>query len=144
MSKGKKLVIGTLAAVAILAGSLGGYVALADSGGDATDSNQESMAPPGAPFLERVAEILDIEEQDLKDAVAQARREMVGEALERRLDKLVEEDIITEGEKQEYLDWWQNRPDVPVGFGLRGHLHSRGPCDALPRGQMFGQGSPPA
>jgi hypothetical protein len=142
MSRGNKLVIGSLAAVAILAGSFGGYVAMADTEEDVPEANQESIAPPETQLLDRVAEILSIEEEELKSAVAQARQEMMDEAFERRLDRLVEEEVITEEEAQDYLEWWQERPDVPMDFGLRGGFHEGGRCTMLPGGRMFRQGPP--
>lgn len=117
MSRGKKAVIGSLAAVAILAGSLGGYAVMADTGEDVPEANQESIAPPETQFLARVAEILGVDQGELKDAVAQARQEMMNEALETRLDRLVDEGVITDQEAEDYLAWRQERPDVPTGFG---------------------------
>ena len=142
MSKGKKLVIGTLAAVAILAGSLGGYAVMADTGEDVPEANQESIGPPEAQFWARVAEILEVDQGELKDAVAQARQEMMNEAIETRLDRLVDEGVITDQEAEDYLAWWQERPDVPMGFGPGGGLRDHDGCSMARGGRACHRWSP--
>ena len=60
----------------------------------------------------------------LKDALDQARSEMQDEALESRLQNLVDEGKITQEEVDQYLEWWQSRPDIELplpGLGGRGH-----------------------
>jgi len=58
----------------------------------------------------------------LKDALDQARSEMQDEALESRLQNLVDEGKITQEEADQYLEWWQSRPDIELPLpGLGGH-----------------------
>ena len=79
---------------------------------------------PGKTFTARVAAILGIDEQKVKDAFTQAQREMSDEALDTRLHKLVEDGKLTQEQANQYKEWWQSRPDTLVpggeGFGMRG------------------------
>ena len=117
----KFLLVGLLAAV-LLIGSIGG-VALAQT--ENGDDNQPKT------LLDRVAEILvgkgvNITSEQLKDAFTQAQSDMQTEALQNRLQNLVDQGKITQGEADQYLEWQQSRPDVPVGFGFRSHGGFRG------------------
>ena len=132
----KFLLVGLLAAV-LLIGSIGG-VALATDNGD--DSQPEARY--GA-LWDRVSEVYEqktgvaLDQEALKAAFAQAQsdmraevlqklREMETEALQNRLQNLVDEGKITQGEADQYLEWWQSRPDVSVGFSFRGMGGPRG------------------
>jgi len=57
----------------------------------------------------------------LKDAFAQAQNEMQTEALKNCLQNLVGQGKMIQEQADQYLEWWQSRPDVPIGFGFRGH-----------------------
>ena len=60
----------------------------------------------------------------LKDALDQAQTELQDEALESQLQNLVDEGKITQEEVDQYLEWWQSRPDIKLplpGLGGRGH-----------------------
>lgn len=70
------------------------------------------------PLLARVAKILGIEEQALKDAFIKAQQEMQIEALTQRLQKMVEAGRITQEQADQYLNWFKARPDVGPAFGL--------------------------
>ena len=113
MRKSKKYILIAVVVAVALAGSLVG-VAFA----------QEGTGDTGQPktLLARVATILGIEQQTLEDAVAQAQKEMRDEQLDNYLDKLVENDKITQEQADQYKSWWQSRPDAPLkleqpGFG---------------------------
>lgn len=67
----------------------------------------------------RVAEILGLGEQEVQDAFQEAGREMQDERFQRRMDRLVEKDQITEDEAVEAVEWYQSRPDN-IGPGHRG------------------------
>ncbi len=66
--------------------------------------------------LSRVAGILGIPEEDLREAVAQARQEMAAErweeAFSRAVARALEEDLITQEEADELLEWWAQKPDA--------------------------------
>jgi hypothetical protein len=121
MWRSRKLIIAVVLAGVILAGSIGGIVLAADNG----DDNQPD-SKYGA-ILDRVGEIyqektgtpLDLEA--LKDAFAQAQAEMRTEALQNYLQNLVDQGKLTQDEADQYFEWWQSRPDVPVQFGFRSH-----------------------
>ena len=60
------------------------------------------------------------------DAVKQAREELRDEAIQKKLDALVEKGRLTQEQADEYLNWIQSRPEgIPaIGkhfFGKRGH-----------------------
>ena len=122
MWRSKKFIIIALMATLVLVGSIGG-VALAQ-----TENNDDSQ--PNALF-ERVTAILvdkgiNITSEQLKDAFVQAQSDVRTEAIQNRLDKLVEEGVIDGTQAQELLDWWEARPDVPARFGFKGHGGFRG------------------
>ncbi len=110
----KFILIAALLATVVLAGSIGG-IALAQTGtGD--DSQPKTI-------LDRVAEILvgkgvNVTSEQLKDAFIQAQSDMRTEALKNRLQSLVDEDKITQSEADQYLEWWQAKPDVALKFGF--------------------------
>ena len=111
MWRSKKFIVVTLLAVVVLVGSTAG-VALAQ-----TESGNNSQPKT---LLSRVAEILSIDQQTLEDAFAQAQSEMRAEALKDRLQSLVDEGKITQEQADQYLEWWQSKPDVSAGFGFAG------------------------
>jgi len=122
--RNKKIIIGSvLVAVALLEGSIG--VLLAQEDGE------------GATLLDRVGAIYQqltsntLDQEALKDAFAQARDDMREEALANWLQSLVDEGKITQEQADEYLEWWQARPDMPDGFAMGKHGMC-GPGGAFP------------
>jgi hypothetical protein len=129
MWRSKKFLIGMVLAGILLFASLGGVALAQTENGD--DSQPETKYEA---LLDRVCEIYQertgvaIDQEALKDAYAQAQSERQTEALKTWLQSLVEEDKITQDEADEYLEWWQAKPDVPIGFGFggRGEFHGIG------------------
>jgi hypothetical protein len=80
---------------------------------------------PAETFVGKVADILELDQEQVADAFRQARGEMRDEAIEKRLDKAVENGLITEEEAGEILEWWQSRPEAMEQFGLRERLQHR-------------------
>lgn len=137
MRRRKKLIIVAVLAAVVLVGSIGGVVLAVD--------NDEDSQPP-APFramLDRVCTIYkdntgnDIDSEALANAFAQAHGEIRTEAMQNRFQSLVEEGQITQEQADQYLEWQESRPDLPIrpdappGFGFRGHGGFRGfggPC----------------
>ena len=126
MWRSKKFIVIALAAL-LLVGSSVGVVLAADNG------NEGESAPVGdGALLDRVCQIYEentgttIDPKALQDAFAQARSEMRDEVLQNRLQNLIDQDKITQDEADQYLEWWQARPDVAAGFGCRGHGRFRG------------------
>ena len=110
MWKSKKFILIALLAVIVLVGSTVGVVFAQTGNGD--ESQPKAL-------LGRVAEILDIDQQKLEDAFTQARSEMRDEALDSRLQNLVDQGKITQDEATQYKEWWQSRPamQLPRPFG---------------------------
>ena len=50
----------------------------------------------------------------------QARQELSDEAMQSKLDSLVEKGLITQEQADEYLDWRQSRPEAIPWFGKSG------------------------
>jgi len=122
MWRSKKFIAITLATVLVVGSTVG--VVLATDNGD----EQESPAGDGYPaLLKRVCAIYEentgttIDPEALKDAFAQAQNEMQTEALKNCLQNLVGQGKMIQEQADQYLEWWQSRPDVPIGFGFRGH-----------------------
>jgi hypothetical protein len=119
MWRSRKWIIAALLAAVILAGSIGGVVLAANNG----DNGEAESA--SETLLDRVTKILvedgvNITTEQLKDAFTQAQREMQTEALQNRLQALVEEGKIEQSEADAYLEWWLEKPDVPFGLGFHG------------------------
>jgi len=105
----------------------GGVVAAADD----SSSNTEDQRQPSdrhEALLNRACAIYEeetgvaIDSEQLKDALDQAQSEMRDEALESRLQNLVDEGKITQEEADQYLEWWQSRPDIELPLPeLGGH-----------------------
>ncbi|HUV75434.1 MAG TPA: hypothetical protein VMW00_02145 [Dehalococcoidales bacterium] len=126
MFRSKKLIVGVVLAVVLLAGSIGG-IALANGG----DDNSPPEARNGA-LLDKVCEIykektgVTIDPGELEDAFAQAQSDMRNEALDNYLNGLVSQGTITQEQAGQYKTWLESKPDVPLEFGFRGHGGFRG------------------
>ena len=68
-------------------------------------------------FTARVAEILGLDETDVKDAMTQAKRQLYDEAVQAKLDAMVAAGEITQDQADEYKTWIDSRPE---GLGDRG------------------------
>ena len=108
MSKKVKVIISVLAVALLL--TVGGTAMVM-----AQEEPEEEPTPPAPEaeargLLARVAEILEIDEEDLINAFKQAHEEMREEAFIRALDKAVKEERITQEEADEIREWWEQRP----------------------------------
>lgn len=103
MWRSKKSILIVLLAALLLVGGATGIVLAQTENGD--ESQPKTL-------LDRVAEILNIDQQELKDAFAQAQSEMRDEALDNYLQKLVDAGKITQEEAAQYKAWLQERPDM--------------------------------
>jgi hypothetical protein len=115
MWKGKKFIIIVVSVALVLAGSITG-VALAQ-----TETSEDSQINT---LYDRVADILlaegvNVTSDQLKDAFAQAQSDIRDQALQDRLQSLVEAGKLSQEEADKYFEWWQAKPDVPAGFGFR-------------------------
>jgi len=120
MWRKKKLIIVAVLAIVVLIGVAGGSV-LAQNG----NGSEIQFQSQRAALLDRVCEIYEentgttIDQEELRDAFAQATSEMQNEAIQNRLQRMVQEGRMTQGEADQCLEWWQARPDVAARFGLR-------------------------
>ena len=137
MWKSKKVILTGLLAVALLVGSTVGIAFAQDETGD-----ENTFEARNGALMDRVCQIYEentgvvLDQEQLRNAFAEARGELAGEALQNRLQAMVDEGTITQEEADEYIDWLQAKPDtVMPGPGGRGF----GPGGF--GGQMhFGQG----
>jgi len=147
MSKKKKIILSALLTTAAIVGITAGVTFAQDESGDIQPGAQHEA------LLERVCEIYEdntgvaIEPEALKDAFTEAQGEMMAEAMENRLDKLVEEGVITQDEADQYKEWWEARPDTPLPGrpmfrgGPGGRFGPRLGGFGFPRGQCVPNGA---
>jgi hypothetical protein len=105
MWRKKKLVVITAlsATLLLISGVIGGVVYAQDE----TPANDL-----GNTLFAKVATMLGIDQQKLEDAFTQAQKEMNDEQLTDRLNSMVEQGAITQEQADQYLQWWQAKPDV--------------------------------
>ena len=111
---------GTIVAAVMVLGIMGGVVMAQETSADDGDSEKRS-------FAARVADILDLDETTVQDAINQARDEMREEALQAKLDWLVENGHMTQEQADEYKTWIESKPEglSPKMFGGFGKKHHR-------------------
>lgn len=143
MKRSKKFVLMTILAAVVLIGGIGGSIALADEEDDVTS---RPAALCGGPQMDRVCELYEastgvaIDREELEKAFAEARSEACPdgwggwqkrgevdpEAMNARLQELLDQGKIN----QEQFDAMQDRieamPDGMPAFGFRGHGGMRG------------------
>jgi len=116
MSKKMKALVSVLLAVILLtAGSTAAVMAQEDE--EPTPQAEESTAPMEANgLLTRVAGILGVPEEELREAFQEARQEMTQERWEetfyQMLEKAVAEELITPEEAEEIKEWWAQKPEA--------------------------------
>lgn len=159
MSKRAKFLTGGLAAVLVTAALVGWVVA------QGSDEQPTTTAMPPQTFLSRVAANLGVDEAKLTEAIAQARLQMIDQAVEQgritqeqadrmkqqiegsqvmlqMIDEAVEEGRIT----QEQADWMKQQIGGRrlMGWGLQGFQGRFGQGrmkQQIRRGQAMGRGS---
>ena len=99
----------------ILAAGITGATVLAHNG----DGEQES---PKTAVATKLAEILGLDEQTVKDALQEASQEVHIDRIQHRLDHLVEAGRLNQEQADAYLEWYEARPEGPNPFrnGHRG------------------------
>jgi len=127
MWRSKKFIAIAVVVAVVLVGSIGGIVSAQSDNGDDSPLGAQRGA-----LLDRVCEIYEentgvaINQQELKDAFAQTQSEMRDEALDRHLQKLVEQGKMSQDEANQYQEWRQAKPDIPLprpfncGSGFQG------------------------
>jgi len=116
MWRSKKFIIIALLAIIVVAGSIGG-VALAQS---EEEEDNQPKARCGA-LLDRICEIYNeanpeapIDCEALEEAFTQAHDQIRAEAREQFRQRLIDEDIMTEEQLDEWEKWLESRPDFPT------------------------------
>ena len=112
MWRSRKFIAAVVVAGLVLVGSIGGAVL--------ADDNENDNGPRAflGALWDKTCAIYedntgdDIDPEALKDAFTQAQSELRTEALESRLQKLVDEGKITQEEADEHMAWLQEKPDM--------------------------------
>ena len=127
MWKRKRFIPVMVVSVLLIGAIVGGVVAASDNSSNtedqslATDRYQTLLDRACAIYEEQTGVAIDSEQ--LRAALWRVGSEMREEALENRLQNLVDEGKITQEEADQYLEWWQYRPDIELplpGLGGRG------------------------
>lgn len=101
---------------------------------DAFTEAKENWDEEGS-IIADAAEILGVEESALEDALAQARREMANEAVRTKMEAMVEKELITQEEADEYVEWFEGRPAfLEQGGWMKGARMGRGDSENGRRG----------
>ena len=114
----KLRIITPIAIVVVAVIAIGFSVAFAQGNGKG-DSNASRLAA-------KVAEILGLDTAVVDGAIKQAREELRDEAIQKKLNALVEKGRLTQEQADEYLNWIQSKPEgIPAigkqSFGKMGH-----------------------
>lgn len=109
MSKKLKVLISAVVVALLL--TVGATVTVMAEGEEETTPSPEANAEG---LLKRVADILEIDEEDLISAFKQAQQEMGEEAFTNRLNQAVAEGLITREQADEIIKWWEQRPDDAI------------------------------
>ena len=121
-----KWFIPVVLSVVLIGGITGGVMVAADDSSGVVDQ-QNQLADRHQELLDRACAIYQentgtaIDSEQFKAALKQAQGELREEALESHLQDLVENGKLTQEEADNYLEWWQSRPDIQVPLpGLGG------------------------
>jgi hypothetical protein len=121
-----KWFIPVVLSVVLIGGITGGVMVAADDSSGTVDQ-QNQLADRHQELLDRACAIYQentgtaIDSEQFKAALKQAQGELREEALESHLQDLVENGKLTQEEADNYLEWWQSRPDIQVPLpGLGG------------------------
>ncbi len=135
-----KWFIPVVLSIVLIGGITGGVMVAADDGSNTVDQ-QSQLADRYQQLLDRACAIYQentgttIDSEQFKAALKQAQGELREEALESRLQDLVENGKLTQEEADNYLEWWQSRPDIQLPLpGLDGP----GPRGGMMCGRGFG------
>ena len=141
MWKRKWFIPVVVVSVLLIGGIVGGVVVAGNDNttntedrGQATNRYQALLDRVCAIYEEKTGVAIDSEQ--LKDALEQAQIEIQDGALGNWLQNLVDNGKITQEEADQYLEWWQSRPDVQLPSP---RLGGPGPGGGMGWGRGFGQ-----
>jgi hypothetical protein len=113
VSRKMKVLISLL--VAVLVFTIGG-TAMALAQEDEDEEEELVTEVEANDLLSRVADLLDVPEEDLIEAFTQAREELREERIEttfyQLIDKAEEEELITSDEAEAIREWWEQKPEA--------------------------------
>jgi hypothetical protein len=140
MWKRKWFIPVVVVSILLIGGIVGGVVVAGDDSSGNTEAQNQTTDRYQA-LLDRACTIYEektgvaIDSEQLKDALDQAQSEMKDEALESWLQDLVDKGKITQEQADQYLGWWQSRPDIELPLP---RLGGPGPGGGLMWGRGFG------
>jgi hypothetical protein len=139
MQKRKWFIPVVVVSVLLIGGIIGGVVVAGDDSSSNTTAGNQAVDRYQA-LLDRACAIYEentgvaIDSEQLKDALEQARSEIQDEALQSWLQNLVDKGKITQQEADQYIEWWQSRPNIKLALpGLGG----QGPKGGMMWGRSF-------
>ena len=133
MSKRVKIIIVAVVAVLLLSIGFTTLVSAQESQGEEADTTQETQEEgvctckgPFQNYISKVADILEIEEEELINACNQARQQTADEVMDRCLERAMGNECINEQEANQIREWWQNRPKEALqDMGQCARVHLR-------------------
>lgn len=114
MSTRLKIILVVISAVLVVSLIVGGVVVFANTTTTTTTTNSTTTTTKN-PFLTALAKKLGISVDQLTQDIQEARSEVQSQALKDRLQKLVDAGKLTQQQMDDYLNWWNSRPQLPSG-----------------------------
>ncbi len=103
----------------ILIPVISGLLAMAITGGAIfAQSNGHAGKFGSNGIFSRVAEILGVEETELQGAFTEARREGQDAALQNKLYRGVEDELFTQEDADQVMEWFQARPGAAIAMRM--------------------------
>ena len=124
---------------------IAGFMTMGIVGGAAlANSHDADGESPQSGLIARVAAILGLEQTQVEEAFEQAKGEIRDEAVQNRLDNLVESSRLTQAKADEYQEWYGSRPEGVSPCRGHGHRVIGGRGFGGPRAHGPGQIEAPA
>jgi uncharacterized protein (DUF2267 family) len=76
-------------------------------------------------FINKVAEKLGMAPEKVAAAMREARKERVDQAVAEKIQRAVQDGVISQTEASQNRDWWKNRPEGLQKLFM-GHAHGHG------------------
>lgn len=113
----KYMKVGLIGLAVIMALSFG-FTAIASA--HSTEGEAETGKDLRQIFVGKLADILGLDEEQVDDAMQQAKQEMREECEQQRIQKALDEGLITEEEAEQIQGWRDNRPEAMQQLGPGG------------------------
>jgi len=112
MSKKVKVIISALVVALLL--TVGGVTMVTADEEPDEEPTLPALEADAGGLLERVADILEIDKEDLINAFKQAQQEMRQDTFISHINQAAEEGLITQEQANEIIKWWEQRPDDEI------------------------------